>query len=107
MGNMETMGNLSEADQVRAIAAFWFALIDSRLRLQLMSGRLETWENEIGIPKNILELVREAIIESGTCYKHVALTLAVVLCPDPPCGKIFSQSNKKQILAHMLEMVKA
>jgi hypothetical protein len=100
------MEKLSEPDQIRAIAAFWFALIDSRLRMQLMSDRLEIWETQIGIPRHILELVREGITEAGTCYKHVALAMAMTWCPDPPCGKVLSSENMNQILRYMLEVAR-
>ncbi|MGD0200996.1 MAG: hypothetical protein ABSD27_09650 [Bryobacteraceae bacterium] len=100
------MKHLSDADRIRAIAAFWFAQVNSQMRQQLMTDKLEIWETEIGIPRSILEAVREGIIGVGTCYPNTA-KMMMAFCPDPPCGKILSPANMNQILKYMLEVAGA
>jgi len=107
MPNVETTGNLSEADQIHAIAVFWFAMVDSGLRRQLIAGRTEEWEQRFGIPRGLLDLLREGIGSTGPCFMMVAHALAAMTCPDPPCGRPLSPDNMRAILTHMLEVVRA
>ncbi|MGD0200997.1 MAG: hypothetical protein ABSD27_09655 [Bryobacteraceae bacterium] len=107
MGNVAKVEQLSEDDQIRVIAVFWFAMVDSALRRQLIAGRTEEWEQRLEIPRNLLDLCREAIASTGPCYMMAVHAMAEAFCPDPPCVRPpVPTTAMKKILTHMLEVAR-